>query len=136
MGLFTTKPITSYTTITFRISGMRLSSEYEIVSKDGTSEISEYYYYCAQGGGMERRLERSASCPDEEMLKLLNDCEAMKWNGFHGKHPHGVKDGEMFSFKATVNGGEVIEADGSANFPKHFSEFRREIGRMLYESAS
>ena len=30
-----------------------------------------------------------------------------------------------------INDGETIKASGSANFPKHFGEFRSAIGEML-----
>ena len=68
------------------------------------------------------------------MLELLNQFPVMKWNGFHGKHPRGVLDGEMFSFQATVNDGVTIRAEGSANFPKGFQEFRRAVHLLLQDS--
>ena len=134
MGLFETKLITSYEKVFYRISGMRTTTEYEIVEKDGKALITEYRMYCAKEGGMERRPERSAQCPNGEILQLFNDCQIIKWDGFHGKHPKNVRDGEMFTFTATVNGGMVIDAEGSENFPKHFREFRNEISRMLSEA--
>jgi len=60
----------------------------------------------------------------------------MGWNGFEGKHPFGVKDGEMLSFRAVVNDGKIIKANGSENFPKNFNEFRKEINRILSENNS
>ena len=138
MGLFDSKKnesITSYEKVFWRISGMRCTDEYEIISKDGNAEITEYRMYCASGGGMERRPERSVTVSDEEMIKLFNDCQILKWDGFHGKHPKNVRDGEMFTFSATVNEGRTIQADGSANFPKYFREFRNEIYKMLSEGS-
>ncbi len=83
---------------------------------------------------MKRELSRRAICSDSQMLELLNQCNIMKWDGFHGKHPRGVLDGEMFSFRAIVNEGQTIQADGSANFPEHFRDFRRMIDQMLSEA--
>ena len=132
--MFEKKTIASFESIFMRISGMRLTQEYEILLKDSKAEISDYWMYCASGGGMERKLKRRTTCPEEQMLELLNQCDILKWDGFHGKHPRGVLDGEMFSFEATVNGGETIRADGSANFPKYFREFRRAVDQMLSEA--
>lgn len=132
--MFEKKTIMSYERIFMRISGMRVTQEYEIISKEARTEISDYWMRLAGGGGMERELQRRAFCPDSQMLELLNQCDILKWNGFHGKHPRGVLDGEIFSFEAIVNGGETIRADGSANFPKHFREFQRTIDQMLSES--
>ncbi len=128
------KNITSYESVFMRISGMRLTQEYEIMPKDSGTEISDYWMRCVSGGGMERELQRRAFCPDSQMLEILNQCNILKWDGFHGKHPRGVLDGEMFSFRAIVNGGEIIQADGSANFPKNFREFRRAVDQMLSEA--
>ena len=132
--MFEKKTITSYESIFMKISGMRVTQEYEILHKDSGAEISDYWMCCASGGGMERKLQRRVFCPDSQMLELLNQCDILKWDGFHGKHPRGVLDGEMFSLRAIVNGGETIRADGSANFPKNFREFRRAIDQMLSES--
>ena len=132
--MFEKKIITSYESVFMRISGMRLTQEYEILSKDSGTEISDYWMCCASGGGMKRELQRRAFCPESKMLEILNQCNILKWDGFHGKHPRGVLDGEMFSLRAIVNGGETIRADGSANFPKNFREFRRAVDQMLSES--
>ena len=55
----------------------------------------------------------------------------MKWNGFHGKHPRNVRDGEMFTFAAVVNEGEKISADGSENFPKNYRELKERLHVLL-----
>jgi len=127
--------VESYDSIFWRISGMRGSREYEIVNKGDTAEISEYEMRCASGGGMERILARQVTCPNSRLLELLNSVEMMKWDGFNGKHPRGVRDGEMFSFRASVNGGTNIRAEGSENFPKGFRDFRRAVGTMLSENS-
>ena len=63
----------------------------------------------------------------------MNACDVPHWNGFHGAHPKNVQDGIMFSFEASVNGGQVVSADGSANFPKGYHEFVRTLDEMLAE---
>ena len=126
-------PITSYECICWSISGMRVSREYEIVKKGDEAEVTEYELRCVTGGGRERHMERRTRCSESQMLELLNSFPIMKWNGFNGKHPRGVLDGEMFLFKATVNEGKLIRAEGSENFPKGFQEFRRAIYLLLSE---
>ncbi len=54
---------------------------------------------------------------------MMNTCGVLCRDGFHGKHPKNVSDGDMFNFTASVNGGQVIRADGSANFPKGYQDF-------------
>jgi len=44
-----------------------------------------------------------------------------------------VKDGIMFDFRATVNDGQEIHADGSENFPKGYHDFVRELNKILTE---
>ena len=133
--MFDKARVESYDSVFWRISGMRGSREYEIVNQGDTAEISEYEMRCASGGGMEKKLIRQVLCPNSQILELLNSVEMMKWDGFNGKHPRGVRDGEMFSFRATVNGGTDIRAEGSENFPKGFREFRSAVGTLLSESS-
>lgn len=109
---------------------MRGTREYEIIDHGESSEVAEYGIYYRKPED-ERRLERRAVCPTSQILELLNACHIPGWNGFEGRHPKGVHDGEMFSFTATVNGSEKIKASGSENFPKHFREFRRAVGEIL-----
>ncbi len=130
-GMFEKKEVKSFELISWRISGMRSMYEYEIESSGGAAHISEYEMRCKSGGGMERVLRREAACPIDRMIGFLNSCGIMRWDGFQGKHPRGVKDGEAFSFEARVNEGGVIRADGSANFPKNFTAFRRGIEEFL-----
>ena len=125
--------ITAYTSLSWNISGMRVSREYEIIHKDRETEVSEYELRCVTGGGRERQLLRRVLCTEQRMLELLNAFDIMKWDGFHGKHPRGVLDGEMFTFQATVNDGVSIRAEGSANFPKGFREFRSAVHLLLEE---
>ena len=121
--------ILSFETVTLRISGMRGTTDYEIVMKGDAAQVTEYRIRYDMD---EKRVpERQAACSAEKVMKLLNDCELTAWDGFHGKHPSGVKDGIMFSLQATVNNGRKIKAEGSENFPKHFREFRDGLHAML-----
>lgn len=122
------KEIVSMQALTLRTSGMRGASEYEIVMKSGNAEVSRYGIRYSNGTD-ERVLEQRAECGEERMLKLLNDCRLLSWDGFDGPHPKGVLDGTMFRLSASVNGGRRILAQGSQNFPKHY----RELTDGLYE---
>ena len=132
--LFKKEKVRSYDEICYRLSGMRGSREYEIIANDRAAEISEYAI--SYVGEETRILERRVLCDNEMMIEILNVCDIMSWNGFSGKHPIGVKDGEMLTFKALVNDGRIIAASGSENFPKHFREFHREICQILNENNS
>ena len=124
--------ITSFESLTLRFSGMRVTEEYEIIANGDKTEIS-YYHIKFSGGEDERELQNSAECDTQEVIDILNDCKAGKWNGFHGKHPKGVLDGRMFTLTASVNGGERLYADGSENFPKNFRAFEEWINKKLNE---
>ena len=124
------KEITQFESLTVRFSGMRLTSEYEIVSDGDTSEISLYYFNYADGSE-KRVLEKNVTCGTQEVIDILNECNAGRWNGFHGKHPRGVLDGTVFSLTASVNGGQQLKADGSQNFPKHFRDFEQWLNDKL-----
>jgi len=131
----TAKPpekIKSFNIVVLRLSGMRFTTEYEIVMKDNEAEIVEYGI--RYGKGEKRMPERKTVCSADSVLKLLNDCELVSWDGFVGNHPKGVKDGIMFSLKATVNGGRKISAHGSENFPKHFRELRDGLNALLRQN--
>ncbi len=130
--LFKKEKVRSYDEICYRLSGMRGSREYEIISQERTAEISEYAIRYA--GEETRTLEQRVLCDNEMMIEILNVCDIMSWNGFSGKHPFGVKDGEMLDFKALVNDGKIVAANGSENFPKNFREFHKEICRILNEN--
>ena len=116
------EPIVSFEIVALRISGMRFSYEYEIVMNDGRAQVSRYEIRFKKGED-ERVPEARAACPEETVLELLNECKFLAWDGFHGSHPNGVKDGTMFTLQATVNGDRKIYAAGSENFPRHYREF-------------
>ena len=124
--------VTGFETITLEIHGMRGSTVYEIIPEGNEVEIS-FYEIRVRDGADVKELAMRASCDRETMLTLLNQCGFTGWNGFYGKHPKNVKDGEMFELAAIVNDGLEIRAEGSANFPRHFSEFRSTIDRILRE---
>lgn len=131
--LFKPEKITSYDEINYRIFGMRMQREYEIISKGSVAEVSEY---SVSFGNDRRTLERRVLCDNEMMIEILNVCGLMRWDGFSGNQPRGVLDGEMFTLSAIVNDRRIIRAQGSQNFPKNFPEFRREIDRILTENNS
>ena len=127
------KTIVSFDIITLRESGMRYTCEYEIVMKDGKAEVSQYEIRYNRSE-VRRALVRRAVCSADTVLKLLNDCRFISWNGFNGPHPKGVLDGIMFSLKATVNDGKRITAEGSQNFPKHYRDFTHGLNNILEDS--
>lgn len=132
--MFRNEKITSFESLVLKTSGMRSCSAFEVKPKDGEAEISENRLVCLEGGGTDYVPVKTVKRSTEEILELLNKCELLKWNGFHGAHPRGVKDGIMFDLYAEVNGGERISADGSQNFPKHYHELADWLYRALYSS--
>lgn len=125
--------IRSFETINLRISGMRVTQEYEILCRGGETEILLYQIFYANGKD-ERRLEKSAVVKTEEMLETLNSCGFSGWNGFKGEHPKNVSDGDMFRLEAVINDSEKIYAEGSANFPKGYSEFVKKLNKLLNDN--
>lgn len=126
------KTVTSVETMTLTLHGMRGTSVYEIADEAGKTELRRYREIFSSGESI-LELEKSTVCDTQEFIELMNTCGVIRWDGFHGKHPKNVKDGIMFIFTATVNGGQAICADGSANFPKGYHEFVRELNSMLAE---
>ena len=125
--------IESFEIVTLRLSGMRFTEEYEIVMKGKKAEVTEYGIRYEKNED-KRVPERKTVCSVDKVLTLLNDCELTTWDGFVGNHPKDVKDGIMFSLKATVNNGRKIYAHGSENFPKHFREFRDGLNNLLRQN--
>ena len=128
-GIFN-EEIYSFEKINLRISGMRLTSEYEIINKGEKTEISLYYMSYA-AGEKERILEKIAETETNEFIEFLNFCNFGGWNGFCGKHPKGVLDGTMFELNAVINGEEILRAEGSENFPKGYRDFVKELERLI-----
>ncbi len=99
------------------------STVYEIAVEEGKVELKYYRdeYYDDKGFVLE--LNTIAVCDIDDFIELMNNCRVMRWDGFHGSHPIDVLDGASFGFTATVNGGQEINASGSANYPKGYGEF-------------
>lgn len=116
--------------LTLRESGMRFTSERELLMCENGVEVSQYEIRYTQHKD-ERILIKRSLISKEAALKLLNDCKIMKWDGFSGAHPRWVKDGIMFSLTAVVNDGKVISAEGSQNFPKRYREFTDGLNKFL-----
>lgn len=127
--------ITDFEIITLNISAMRFASEYEIVREGSKAVISEYQRIY-RDGKENKDLIRQTSCDQIAILELLEKCRVRKWDGFSGANPPGVLDGEMFSFKAKVNDGKDIIADGSNNFPSHYKDFSFALRDMLRNSTN
>ncbi|MBR3953812.1 MAG: hypothetical protein IKJ82_09460 [Oscillospiraceae bacterium] len=125
--------IRSFETINLRISGMRVTQEYEIICRSGETEILLYQIFYANGKD-ERRLEKNAVVKTEKMIEILNSCGFSGWDGFNGEHPKNVSDGDMFRLEAVINDSEKIYAEGSANFPKGYSEFIKELNKLLNDN--
>lgn len=124
------KIITSFTRITLSVSGMRGACKYEIICGGDEAQLSQYSVYYKNGRD-ECELELSTRCKSAAITDLLNRCSVMSWDGFCGANPRGVRDGYMFNFEAEVNGGKVVRASGSNNYPRHYREFTDEVIQIL-----
>ena len=122
------KNVTSAGTMTLTLRGMRGSYVYKF---EGDVTEVRRYREAYRDGEDELVLESTAPCGVQTMIELMNTCGILRWDGFHGKHPRGVKDGTIFTCTATVNGGQTIRAEGSANFPKGYHEFVQALNEML-----
>lgn len=126
------EPISSFSFITLRVSGMRFTYEDEILMKDDMAELTRYRIVFGQGKD-NKEVELKTLCDKERIIKLLNDCRILSWNGFSGKHPKNVSDGIMFNLHAIIND-KKISASGSENFPKHYREFTNGLNEILREN--
>ena len=127
--------ILSFEIVTLHMSGMRYTGEIEIVMKDGKAEVSQYAIRFTRSEDR-RVLEKRAVCDAQNVLKLLNDCKLLSWDGFNGPHPKGVLDGTMFTLNATVNGDKKIHASGSENFPKHYRDFTNGLYNIFRDNTA
>ena len=125
--------VTSVEAMTLTLHGMRGSYVYKFEREDDTTEVRRYRVVYS-GEEDELALEARVPCSMQTLTELMNTCDIPRWNGFHGKHPKNVSDGIMFDFTAEINGGLTIRADGSANYPKGYSEFVRALDEMLANS--
>ena len=115
------------------MSGMRISEEYEMVCNGEQCTLARYEKIYGNAGE-ERRLSEQTTVATAQVIALLNACEVLRWDGFHGEHPKYVLDGTMFRFVLDLGEGKVIRADGSQNFPKHYHEFENQIISLLREA--
>lgn len=122
--------ITSFEKITLRVIGMRYNVEYEILNKPPKSVLS-LYQISYRDGSNKRILEKSVLLNSGIVLEILNSYKIISWNGFHGEHPKDVKDGVMFTFRAEVNEGQIVYAEGSENFPQGYREFVSTLNLIL-----
>lgn len=122
--------IVSIQELTLRTGNMRVTYLYKTAREDTGLKLERYREVFVDGE-VRLELENSVSCTNSELIELMNNCNVLKWNGFHGKHPKNVSDGTMFTFIATVNNGQIIRADGSENFPKGYKEFVRKLNELL-----
>lgn len=134
-SLFQKQKIESFETVLLRTTGMRYTTEYEITVRGADATVSQYEIIYRDRKDV-RDLRRSALCGAARIVRLMNDCGVLSWDGFYGKHPKGVRDGTMFTFDATVNGEKRIRASGSQNFPKHFREFMDGLREILEDGES
>lgn len=122
--------IVSMQELTLRTGNMRVTYLYKTAREDTGLKLERYREVFVDGE-VRLELENSVSCTNSELIELMNNCNVLKWNGFHGKHPKNVSDGTMFTFVSTVNDGQIIRADGSENFPKGYKEFVRKLNELL-----
>ena len=108
---------------------MRITYGYEAVSNGETTTLVRYVM--KYGKTPQKENEAVKEIPTAEVVDLFNELGINEWNGFVGKHPKNVCDGEMFDFSATVDGDRTIRANGSENFPKNYREFKRRLGELL-----
>ncbi|MBQ7505025.1 MAG: hypothetical protein IJT79_06900 [Ruminococcus sp.] len=130
--MFKKEKAETFTKLTLRIMGMRCTEEYEVVCGGESCQAARYLIMYARPEGDRRELQKSAECSSDVVLDLLNKCNVIKWDGFSGANPRGVRDGWMINFEAEING-KRIHAGGSNNFPKHYSEFREGIHSLIYD---
>ncbi|MBQ4648975.1 MAG: hypothetical protein IJB76_07435 [Clostridia bacterium] len=121
--------------LTLTTMGMRFTHVYKISKADGAFTLFRYRK-TYRGGEDGLELEIKTNCIEADFIKLMNDCNVLSWDGFHGKHPKNVSDGTMFNFSATVNEDRQIKADGSENFPRGYREFVRTLDQMLYDASA
>ena len=125
--------INTFEKVTLHESWMRGVADFEIVCEGEKSTVTRYDIRFTDGEDV-RIPDTVVTCRTETVLDVLNACDLLAWDGFHGKHPKGVLDGTIFRLEATVNEGETIHADGSQNFPKNYRVLKDWIYDRLRES--
>ena len=128
--MFKREIIISFSEIKLRLSGMRLTEVYEILCRGDEAQLSQYWL-SYENHEDNYHLQKRAAVPAGDVIDVLNQCGVIRWDGFSGKNPPGVRDGTMFEFTATVNGDRKLRADGSNNYPRHYHDFVGSIRRIL-----
>lgn len=82
--MFKKEKIYSFELITLSLSGMRIMEEYEIIRSGNKAQLSRYTVMYS-GSEDRRRLEQRAETDCDEIIKILNGCGVMKWDGFYGR---------------------------------------------------
>lgn len=116
--------------MTLILRGMHGGTVYKFEVEDDRINMCRYHERYLNGEDI-LEPDQSTVCDTGTVIDLMNTCNIIDWNGFHGKHPKNVHDGIMFCFEAEVNGGQPVKADGSENFPKGYHEFVRTLDEML-----
>lgn len=132
-GMFGQEKITSFGEVRLRLSGMRMTEVYEILCRGGEAELSQYWL-SYENHEDNYNLSKRAVIPADDVLDILNECGVIRWDGFCGNNPPGVRDGIMFDFTATVNGDRKLRASGSNNFPRHYREFIAALDQLLTQT--
>ena len=124
--------VTSAESMTLTVRGMRGSVVYQWTGEGESSGLARYRETYS-GKETILHLEQQVPCDTGEMIGLMNSCGVLGWDGFHGKHPKRVQDGDVFVFEAAVNRGRTVRAEGSANYPKGYRDFVRALNQLLSE---
>lgn len=126
-----TEDITEFEEILLKVSGMRGTAEYEFTGSGEDVVLSRYRMKYVDGKEV-REPDGRRLCEREAVLDLLEACGVRDWNGFAGNHPENILDGDIFSFRAEING-RIIQAEGSANYPEGYKDFLHKLNQWLAE---
>lgn len=122
------KKIESLVRFTLRLSGMRMTYEYEAIADEETTTLTRYIFHF--GKTPEREPSGTIKLKTSEVIEKLNELNIGGWDGFDGPHPKNVSDGEMFEFVAETKE-FCIRAVGSQNFPANYREFKTWLNEHL-----
>lgn len=130
-----------------KTSGEPVDFQSFCITESGMSAEADVIRGERQGDGI--RLERVCqimSLEDQETLvreieggpELLSEIQSLfaeagitSWDGFAGKCPPGVLDGDSFSFSCTMSDGSTIQARGNNNYPKNYGKVSSAIFDLL-----
>ena len=127
-GAGKSKEVTDFEEIYFTTSpGRGKTTRYIITNEGEETKISISVTTSAKNGSGDR--SEKGYCSTEEMIKLLNDCEVLSWDGFDEEDEDGTL---IFKFEGTINGKE-IEAEGRGAYPKYFEDFVDDVEDLCQE---